>query len=77
MIDFQPDTFFDLEGFSHPEILDPDKPVWAALGKHLADYLESSTYRSINDDQQTGVHQNGDRIDIAPGCAIEPGAVIV
>jgi NDP-sugar pyrophosphorylase family protein len=77
MIDFRPAAFFDLEGFAHPAILDPEEPVWASLGRSLADYLESWTDWSINIDLPTGVHLLGDRIFIAEGCSIEPGAVIV
>ena len=77
MIDFRPATFFELEGFSHPHILDLEKPVWASLGKSLADYLDSWTDWSIRANLPTGVHLLGDRIFIAEGCLIEPGAVIV
>ena len=77
MIDFRPAVFFDLDGFSHPALLDPAEPVWTALGKTLSGYLESWSDWSINIDVPDGVHLLGDRIAIASGCSIEPGAVIV
>ena len=77
MMDFTPRTFFDLEDFAHAELLDREKPVWAALGGRLADYIDGWTDWSINIDLPAGVHLLGDRIAIAPDCRIEPGAVIV
>ena len=77
MIDFRPAAFFDIDGFSHPDLLDPAEPVWVALGRKLSAYLESWTDWSINIDLPAGVHLLGDRIAIAAGCSIEPGAVIV
>jgi len=77
MIDFRPAAFFDIDGFSHSGLLDPAEPVWAALGSKLSEYLESWTDWSINIDLPAGVHLLGDRISIAAGCSIEPGAVIV
>ena len=77
MIDFRPAAFFDIDGFSHADLLDSAEPVWAALGKRLSGYLEAWTDWSINIDLPAGVHLLGDRIAIAPGCSIEPGAVIV
>jgi NDP-sugar pyrophosphorylase family protein len=77
MTDFRPALFFDLEGFSHQKLLDPEQPVWSALGGTLSGYLESWTDWSINIDLPSGVHLLGDRISIAAGCTIEPGAVIL
>jgi len=77
VIDFRPAAFFDIDGFSHADLLDSAEPVWAALGKRLSGYLEAWTDWSINIDLPAGVHLLGDRIAIAPGCSIEPGAVIV
>ena len=77
MIDFRPSAFFDLEGFAHSRLLDSEKPVWSALGSALAEYLDSWTDWSINAELNPGVHLLGDRISIAAGCSIEPGAVIV
>ena len=77
MIDFRPAAFFDIDGFSHPDLLDPEEPVWAALGRKLSEYLEAWTDWSVNIDLPAGVHLLGDRIFIAAGCSIEPGAVIV
>jgi NDP-sugar pyrophosphorylase family protein len=77
MIDFRPAAFFDIDGYSHSDLLDPAKPVWAALGRTLSGYLESWSDWGINIDVPVGVHLLGDRIAIAAGCLIEPGAVIV
>jgi NDP-sugar pyrophosphorylase family protein len=77
MIDFRPSAFFVLDGFSHSGLFDPEEPVWTALGKKLAEYLESWTDWSIKTELHPGVHLLGDRISIAAGCLIEPGAVIV
>ena len=41
MIDFSPQSFFDLEGFAHLDLMASDEPVWAALGNRLANYLDS------------------------------------
>ncbi len=77
MIDFRPAVFFDLNGFSHAGLLEPAEPVWTALGNKLSEYLEAWSDWSINIDVPAGVHLLGDRISIAAGCSIEPGAVIV
>ncbi len=77
MIDFRPAAFFDLDDFSHPDLLALEEPVWGALGQKLNGYLESRTDWSINIDLPVGVHLLGDRISIASGCSIEPGAVII
>jgi len=77
MISFRPAAFFDLEGFSHRDLLDSEEPVWSALGTKLSDYLESWNDWSIDIDLPAGVHLLGDRIAIAEGCSIEPGAVII
>jgi NDP-sugar pyrophosphorylase family protein len=77
MIDFRPSVFFDLEGFEHADVFTADEPVWAALGSRLVDYLEAWTDWSIAVDLHPGVHLLGDRIFIAEGCTVEPGAVIV
>jgi NDP-sugar pyrophosphorylase family protein len=77
MIDFRPAAFFDIDSFSHPDLLDLEAAVWAALGRKLAEYLESWSDWSVNIDVPAGVHLLGDRIAIAAGCSIEPGAVII
>ena len=77
MIDLRPAEFFELEGFAHADLLLPDEPVWSALGQRLVDYLEGRRDWEIHVDLPDGVHLLGDRISIAPGCRIEPGAVIV
>jgi NDP-sugar pyrophosphorylase family protein len=77
MIDFRPAAFFDIDGFSHPDLLDLEAPAWTALGSRLSEYLGSWSDWSINIDVPAGVHLLGDRVAIAAGCSIEPGAVIV
>jgi NDP-sugar pyrophosphorylase family protein len=77
MIDFRPAAFFDIDSFSHPDLLDLEAAVWAALGRKLAEYLDSWSDWSVNIDVPAGVHLLGDRIAIAAGCSIEPGAVII
>ena len=77
MIDFSPQSFFDLEGFAHLDLMASDEPVWAALGNRLANYLDSWPDWNIDIELAQGVHLLGDRISIATGCSVEPGAVIV
>jgi NDP-sugar pyrophosphorylase family protein len=77
MIEFRPTDFFTLDEFAHMDLFDPAQPVWAALGTGLLEYLEAWTGWSIDVDLPAGVHLLGDRIAIAAGCVIEPGAVII
>jgi NDP-sugar pyrophosphorylase family protein len=77
MHEFEPSVFFDLDGWEHPGLLAPDAPVWAALGEALERYLDGWRDWGIEVDLPPGVHVLGERIHIARGCEIEPGAVIV
>lgn len=77
MIDFSPATFFDLDAFAHSGLFPDDGAVWTALGTTLADYLDAWTDWHVASELPSGVHLLGDRISIAPGCSVEPGAVIV
>ena len=77
MIDFSPTAFFDLTGFAHRDLFTDDEPVWTALGRRLAAYLEAWTDWGIACDLPAGVHLLGERIFMAPGCTVEPGAVII
>ena len=77
MIDYSPQAFFDLDGFSHAAIFPAGRPVWAALGARLADYLDGWTEWTIRCELHPGVHVLGDRISMAADCRVEPGAVIV
>jgi NDP-sugar pyrophosphorylase family protein len=77
MIDFSPDSFFEIGDFAHAGIFPGGDPVWACLGKRLVEYLEAWQDWSIHSKLPDGVHLMGDRIFIAPGCTIEPGALIV
>ena len=69
--------FFDLEGFPHRDLFGLDAPVWSALGDRLRAYLEDWSRWDVEIEVPVGVHLLGDRIAIAAGCRIEPGAVIV
>ena len=77
MIDFSPAAFFEVGDFTHAALFRGDEPVWSSLGQRLVEYLESWNEWTINSDISSGVHLMGDRIFIAPGCRIEPGALIV
>lgn len=77
MIDFTPSAFFDLGSCAHAEIFEPSQPAWSALGRRLTEYLEDWTDWSIQIDLPSGVYVLGDRVHIAAGCTVEPGAVLV
>ncbi|MCK5376222.1 MAG: hypothetical protein KAJ97_04010 [Acidobacteria bacterium] len=77
MTDFRPSAFFDLEGLPYAELLAESEPVWSALGDRLVSYLDAWDDWEIRIELPAGVHLLGDRIAIAPGCSVEPGAVIV
>jgi len=77
MMNLRPAAFFELEGFAHADLFQPDEPAWSALGQRLAEYLEGQRDWEIHIELPAGVHLLGDRISIAPDCRIEPGAVIV
>ena len=77
MMNLRPAAFFELDGFAHADLFQPDEPAWSALGQRLMDYLEGQRDWEIHVELPAGVHLLGDRISIAPGCRIEPGAVIV
>ena len=77
MIDFRASSFFDLDGFDHRALFADDEPVWSALGDRLKAYLDAWADWSSASELHPGVHLLGDRISFAPGCMVEPGAVIV
>lgn len=77
MTDFGPASFFDVGDFAHAGLFSAGEPVWSSLGPNLVAYLEGWGDWTINSDLVPGVHLMGDRIFIAPGCTIEPGACIV
>jgi NDP-sugar pyrophosphorylase family protein len=74
---FAPASFFDLEGWPHGPLLMAGPRVWEALGQALKDYLDAWDDWSVAGDIPPGVHLLGDRIHVAAGCRIEPGAVIL
>ncbi|TFG38065.1 MAG: hypothetical protein E4H44_04405, partial [Candidatus Aminicenantes bacterium] len=77
MIDFGASAFFNLDNFAHRGLFADGEPVWTALGARLAAYLEAWTDWTIASELPAGVHLLGEKISIAPGCSVEPGAVIV
>jgi NDP-sugar pyrophosphorylase family protein len=74
---FEARSFFDLEGIAHRTLFPEEQPVWTALGEGLKRYLERWQVWEIRSAVPPGVHVLGDRIAIAEGCVIEPGAVLV
>jgi len=72
-----PSEFFDLGEWEHGELLAGADAVWEALGEALKSYLAARSEWRIECDLHPGVHLLSDRIAIAEGCRIEPGAVIV
>ena len=70
-------VFFDLDGWPHRGLFLTDEEVWTALGARLRAYLDERSDWRVESPIPAGVHLLGDRIAIAPGCRIEPGAVIV
>ena len=77
MSDLTAAAFVDLEGFEHRDLLADNTPVWSALGDRLKGYLDALDRWSIDIDLPPGIHLLSDRVAIAPGCRIEPGAVII
>ncbi len=69
--------FFDLEGWAHAGLFPADEPVWSGLGSRLVAYVEAWEDWVVRVPVPAGVHLLGERIAIAPGCRLEPGAVIV
>ena len=77
MTELSANRFFDLEGFGHRDLFADSDPVWSTLGSRLQSYLDGWSAWQIEIDLPAGVHLLGERIAIAPGCRIEPGAVII
>jgi NDP-sugar pyrophosphorylase family protein len=80
MTSLAPSAFFDLDdldGWEHAGLLTGARAVWEVLGKTLEQYLAARSEWHIECDLHPGVHLLSDRIAIATGCRIEPGAVIV
>jgi UDP-N-acetylglucosamine diphosphorylase / glucose-1-phosphate thymidylyltransferase / UDP-N-acetylgalactosamine diphosphorylase / glucosamine-1-phosphate N-acetyltransferase / galactosamine-1-phosphate N-acetyltransferase len=70
-------AFFDLADWSHRGLFPADEGVWTALGDRLRSYLEAWADWSVASPVPAGVHLLGERISIAPGCRLEPGAVVL
>lgn len=71
-----PQTYFDLERFSHQKLWLEGDPVWAALTR-LQHYLDSWKEYRIESAIPEGVHLvNCERIAIGKGVIVEPGAYI-
>jgi NDP-sugar pyrophosphorylase family protein len=77
MTNFAPKQYFDLQGWQHAGLFASVSNVWEVLGEHLKSFLDEWNDWSIDSELSGGVHLLGDRIHIARGCRIEPGAVIV
>ncbi len=74
---FLPREYFALDDWRHADLFAADAPVWSVLGDRLKAYLAAWTDWSLATAVPEGVHLLGERIHIAAGCRIEPGAVIV
>jgi len=70
-------VFFDLADWAHRGLFPGGEGVWAALGPRLRAHVDAWPDWSVSIPIPPGVHLLGDRIFIAPGCRVEPGAVIV
>lgn len=70
-------VFFDLADWPHQDLFLAGAGVWTALGARLRAHLDARTDWSVDSPIPDGVHLLGDRIAIAAGCRVEPGAVIV
>jgi len=69
--------FFDMDGWEHQDLFAPDQPVWSALGQGLVRYLDQWGRWGIHGEVHPGAQLLGERIFVAPGCHIEPGAVLI
>ncbi len=69
-------NFFSLNTFEHSSLFVPGQPVYAALGTALDEYLAARGQWEIETPLPPGVHVLGGPIAIAPGCRVEPGAVL-
>jgi NDP-sugar pyrophosphorylase family protein len=76
MASFLPEEFFALAGFEHAALFGAGRPVWEALGEALDAYLAAWPRWELASEVPAGVHVLGGPISIAPGCTIEPGAVL-
>ena len=76
MSDFAPAAFFDLSDCAHAGLFAGIGTVWEALGPALDNYLEQWPEWRVESDLPAGVHVLGGPISIAPGCTVEPGAVL-
>jgi NDP-sugar pyrophosphorylase family protein len=74
----QPADFFDLEGFEHKDLFDPDQCVWQALAS-LPDWLAkwfSHNKGAIKGDVSPAANLHGDDIFIGEGTIVEDGVSI-
>lgn len=71
-----PESFFDLNNFSHRDLFLEKDPIWKSL-KHLNDYLGKLELGKIECEIPEGVILvNRDKISIGRGTIVEPGAYI-
>ena len=73
----RPTDFFDLDGYEHKSLFFDSRVeyVWDAL-KLLGDYLDQTTVPEIRGQVMEGAFILDDKVYIAPGSEVEPGAVI-
>ncbi len=76
MSSFPTEQFFALADFEHTALFRAGRPVWEALGESLDAYLAAWTKWELASPLPEGVHVLGGRIYVAPGCRVEPGAVL-
>jgi UDP-N-acetylglucosamine diphosphorylase / glucose-1-phosphate thymidylyltransferase / UDP-N-acetylgalactosamine diphosphorylase / glucosamine-1-phosphate N-acetyltransferase / galactosamine-1-phosphate N-acetyltransferase len=69
-------SFFELEGFAHAALFTDGEPVWTALGQRLDTYLGVWKEWTEVAALPAGVHTLGGPVYLAPGCRVEPGAVL-
>lgn len=76
MNDFAPANFFDLSTFAQARLFAGIDNVWEALGAPLDALFADWPDWQILSELPAGVHVLGGPISIAPGCTVEPGAVM-
>lgn len=75
---FFPQDFLNFAETEHPELFDPDEPVWSALGR-IGAYLESRLDAAGHRFHHGEIHARaiiGERVYVARGARIEANAVI-
>jgi NDP-sugar pyrophosphorylase family protein len=76
MADLTAAGFFDLDSYAHRALFADNEPVWTALGPRLDAYLAAWTEWTDPAALPAGVHVIAGPVAVAPGCRVEPGAVL-